>query len=147
MRYSDEDDDEYEDFTTNASSTDQESTSGVSRNSNILLVILMKEEYSHGNIEDNSHGELSNNTTIAEMLLDRKIGETIRAELLNRNYLAWILDDLDAAYVPMRHSFELTEQKPIHHRSRRTAPRQYEVIEAEVGKILDTFINVLASSA
>ena len=51
--------------------------------------------------------------------------------------LAWTLDDLRPADVPVQHDFELSEDRSIHFSPRRMPPRHSEVVLQELDKMLE----------
>ena len=52
------------------------------------------------------------------------ISETLHEE----GFVAWTLDDLRPAEVPVSHRFELRDSTPIHHSARRIAPRHQQIV-------------------
>ena len=56
--------------------------------------------------------------------------------LLSKDIVAWCLEDLRPAKVPVTHSFDLTDENPIYHRNRRLSPKHNQVVREEIDKML-----------
>eukprot|EP00737_Agarophyton_chilense_P002013 gb/GEZJ01002278.1/.p1 GENE.gb/GEZJ01002278.1/~~gb/GEZJ01002278.1/.p1 ORF type:complete len:592 (+),score=68.54 gb/GEZJ01002278.1/:824-2599(+) len=67
--------------------------------------------------------------------------------LKETDIIAWSSGDLCPADVPVKHSFELTDEKPLHSKVRRMPPRHNAVIRKEVNELLKTGIITPSSSA
>ena len=79
--------------------------------------------------------------------LDEMMQTEVLSMLNESHCIAWSLRDLSPADVPVKHHFELNDNAPIHHRSRRMAPKHNEFIRKELDNLLDAGIIVPVSSA
>lgn len=68
--------------------------------------------------------------------IDEPYQENLFNTLLDLEIMAWDLQELRPALVPVEHLFELKEHRPIFHRSRRLSPRDMKIVEEEVEKML-----------
>ena len=73
--------------------------------------------------------------------------EGIVSSMQNSGIVAWSLDDLRPADVPVSHSFELEDPRPITHTIRRLPPRHNEVVHEELRKMLEAGIITPSISA
>lgn len=96
-------------------------------------------------VSDNGHKQ----TALSEKV--KYSDEDIRHELLlilkDSGSVAWSLQDLSPADVPVKHYFQLTDSSTIHHRAQRMAPKHNAFIRKELDNLLDAGIIVPASSA
>lgn len=67
--------------------------------------------------------------------------------LRDKGICAWSFRDLQAADVPVRHDFELTDDAPIYHNPRRASPRDNTIIRDEIDKMLKAGIIKPATSS
>lgn len=67
--------------------------------------------------------------------VDKDRAEEINASIRDAGIAAWSLDDLRPANVPVTHSFELEDERPISHRARRLSPIYNDVVRKELGKM------------
>lgn len=90
-----------------------------------------------------------------ESVLQKKlylVPETVKDELVRMivgsDVFVWSVNDLCWAYVPFEHSFDLNSTRPIYHMSLLLLPVHNEVVESDLGKMLDAgnitpFLSVL----
>lgn len=60
---------------------------------------------------------------------------------------AWSFDNLQAAEVLVRHHFELTDTKYIHHNARKFLPQDNQIIREKIENLLKSGITKPASSS
>ena len=72
--------------------------------------------------------------------LPNNMQEGLIEKLSDSGALAWTLDDLRPADVPVEHDFELSDDRPIHFSPRRMPPRHSEVVRQELDKMLEAGI-------
>lgn len=75
------------------------------------------------------------------------VARELLSTLQELEIVAWSLDDLRPANVPVRHAFDLTSDVPIHSRARRLPPKHNDMIRDEIYKMLWAGIITPASSA
>ena len=76
-----------------------------------------------------------------------KTMESILSSIQNSGIVAWSLDDLRPADVPVSHSFELEDPRPITHTARRLPPRHNEMVREELRQMLEAGIITSSISA
>ena len=111
---------------------------------------VAKENLSDGPESDDSAEEDTDRGAILAMKLAHLKARyaTILSEMMrDLGICAWSFDDIHAADVPIRHSFELTNHNPIFHNPRRMSPRDNAVIRGEIDKMLRAGIIRPANSA
>ena len=114
------------------------------------LVIALAKDAEDASVEElDISEEEQRNSLILEKVshLNEESGDRISGILRDNNIVAWSLQDLCPADVPVRHYFELTDYTPIHHRAHRLAPKHNEFVRKELDNLLDAGIIVPASSA
>ena len=92
--------------------------------------------------EETEEKKSGNHEELAARLvhLPKETREILFHTLDENDIVAWTLDDLRPASVPYRHGFELTDDQPIHFRSRRLSPRHQEIVRLELDRMLEAGI-------
>ena len=112
-----------------------------------LIVALAKE--TEASSSDSEEEETDHAAVLGAKLahLPGEISSLICALLYELGVCAWSFEDIHAANVPIRHSFELTDARPIYHNPRRMPPRDNQTVREEVEKMLRAGIVKHANSA
>ena len=79
--------------------------------------------------------------------LPEDVQKEISSTLRDSGAVAWSLDDLRPACVPVTHSFELETETPVHSRARRLPPRHATMVRQELDKMLEAGIITPSRSA
>ena len=98
------------------------------------------EEQEHGEPEGGEQTGSQQELTSRLAHLPREAQEILFHALGANDIVAWTLDDLRPASVPFRHGFELTDEVPIHFRSRRLSPRHQAIVREELDRMLEAGI-------
>ena len=129
-----------EDYTSSS-----EDNSGEERSNEDTFVIGLVDDYDVDEMnEDCSHSAAL--SAKIELLTEQEQRE-VTSMLLELDTVAWDIKDLRPSDVPVSHSFELTDETPIHLRSRRLSPKHNEFVRKELDDLLDAGIIVPTSSA
>ena len=136
-------------FTSESSADESSDSSDESEDEEQLVVALAKEGPSTGEEDPSSDEEADQAASVALKLshLPDWAGAYISKLLRDCSICAWSFEDLHAAEVPIRHSFELTDDRPVYHNPRRMSPRDNQTVREEIDKMLRAGIIVPADSA